>query len=82
MRKTPRVEKREKVKTCYIYQQNPDGHERCHRAKEKKERKYQLQETTWKQIKYFFFTDRFKVSTKPDIVQGPVGQSPILLIRD
>ena len=53
MRKTPRVEKREKVKTCYIYQQNPDGHERCHREKEKK-RKYQLKETTWKQIKYFF----------------------------
>ena len=28
------------------------------------------------------FTDRFKVSTKPDIVQGPVAQSPISLIRD
>ena len=38
-------QKKKRVKTCYIYQQNPDGHERCHRAKEK-ERKYQLKETT------------------------------------
>ena len=75
--KIPRVEKRERVKTCYIYQQNPDGHERCHRAKEKR-KKISTKGNNLNKI--FFFTDRFKTLTKPDIVQGPLVQSPIKLI--